>query len=290
MKHHQRGTAVFTALFVVVVASAIAVALMVQQRIDVRRTEQVITNLQSMQYAQGVLYWAEALLTRFSPTSEQQWPLRLPATLIAGQQGLIAGKNSNARSGLVAGEISDASRLVNLNRVLQDPKPLTQLLQNLPQRLDQAQAQTLVRELTHWVSSKQPDNFDEKYLAKQPPYLSAQRYLVSATELRLISGFTSQIVAGLMPNVIAYNPDVTAAPPATPTDAEAAEAQNQAPAPDAAPAPVTTESRVQHGPFYLLRTDVKLGSQQLTLYTLLHRLTVRGKVQVQMVWQSRGTL
>ena len=37
----QSGTAIFTALLVVVVASAVSVGLMVRMRIDLKRTEQI---------------------------------------------------------------------------------------------------------------------------------------------------------------------------------------------------------------------------------------------------------
>lgn len=40
--------------------------------------------------------------------------------------------------------------------------------------------------------------------------------------------------------------------------------------------------------YFLLRTEVNLSNQRLILYSLLHRITIDGKLQITIIWQNHG--
>jgi general secretion pathway protein K len=252
MIRRQRGTAVFTALFVVVIASAITVTALMRQHVDIRRTALILNECQMSQFTAGSLYWAEEMLTTIDTSDIKSWPKELPATLILQKQGVVAAK------------LYDMSQLYNMNSIKTTSKDFVTLMAALPDPVPSNQAQMLATAVTQWISNDNDDknnhtDVDQPYLEKNPPYLAAKQELVSISEVRLISGFTSKIVDQLSPHIIAYSGGIN---------------------------PIKTAS----GPFYLLRTDIKLAEQQLTVFTLLQRLTQDGKVQVNVMWQSRGTL
>lgn len=252
MIRHQRGTAVFTALFVVVIASAISVAALMRQRIDVHRTALILNECQMSQLTSGSLYWAEEILKTIDTSDVTSWPKQLPATLILQKQGVVVAK------------LYDMSQVYNINTIKTTAKDFVELMAKLPEPIPKDQADRLTASLTQWIAtgndvSAHPVDVDQPYLEKKIPYRAAKQELLSITELRLISEFTPQIVDQLSPHIIAYAADIST-------------------------------SKTASGPIYLLRTDIKLDDQQLSVFSLLQRLTQDGKVEVNVLWQSRGTL
>lgn len=238
---NQKGTAVVTALLMVVIAAAIGVSLITFERINLMRTQQIITARQKYYYTQGSLYWAKSVLKKPIPEN-QEWPMVLPTTAIA--QG----------AGRVQAQIIDFSALPNVNS-LTDGQATTEITNALLaiEGVNEEQVQRILGALQSWVAPQSSLEYDEYYLSLSPSYRAAHQPMVSVSELRLLSGMTPEIYDVLRTQISAFPKAGGAA-------------------------------------FYLLTTTVELRDQLLTVYTLLKRTDQQGKVVVEPVWQSRGTM
>ncbi|GEM_PF-5014587 len=149
--HKQSGTAIFMALLVVTIVTAISVVWFMQTRANVRRTQQMLLSEQIYLYAEGVVDWGIGALKIDTTT-----PKILPPTIMTNQ-------------GLISGHIDD-------------------------------------------------------YQKKDPSGADAKLSMASETK-----------------------------------------------------------------EYFILKTNVQLANQHLILYSLLHRTIIDGKVQIGIIWQSRGT-
>lgn len=238
--HKQRGTAVFTALLVVAIAASVAVAIMTQQRIDIRRTEQLLLAEAAREQARGVLFWAMGALKNIENIEQQTWPMLLPTTLLEDKRGVVQG------------QISNFTTLLNANDVESKPTEWMTLLTSLPEPMDQSQAQSLLQAIREWTNSGKT-LADENYLSFKPPYVPAHRPFISISELRLVQGVSAPVYRALSERVAVY-------------------------------------PKGDSGSYFLVRADVLFGQQPLTVYSLLQRTLAEGKVTVNVLWQSRGSL
>ncbi len=71
--------------------------------------------------------------------------------------------------------------------------------------IDHDQALTLAKNVTFWLSfvGMGTNTFDPIYQQKSPPYRAAHRLMISASELRLVDGFNSDLYQALSPYIIA---------------------------------------------------------------------------------------
>ena len=157
-------------------------------------------------------------------------------------------------TGRVQAQIMDYAQLINVNN-LGESEIEEQLLQLLVSSDDisDEQAQSIVAAVKSWISEQQNAQFDDYYLNLTPAYRAAHLPMVSISELRLVSGVTPQIFEFLRNQVAAY--------------------------------PAGDENNL-----YLLSTNIELQGQIFTMYILLQRIEDKGKVQLKVVWQSRGAL
>ena len=92
----QRGVAVLTAMLVVAIGTIIAVNLLWQGTLDLRRTESALAADQGLMFMQGAEAWAADILRQDmvdSPASDnlgEQWATQLPPLPVDG--GTIIGK------------------------------------------------------------------------------------------------------------------------------------------------------------------------------------------------------
>lgn len=196
----QRGTAVITALLMVSIAAAIGVALMTEQKINIRRTQQLKTAQQAYYMSEGALYWAKAVIKDYVPLQQREaqqtggleWPQILPETPILGGQGRVRA------------ELNIASNYINLNNLgsAEDVNKLTELLQGID-GMNQEQVQALIKAIKAWIEPKPTLQLDERYLAQTPPYRAAHQAMQSKSELRLVSGVTPQVYERLKDSVTA---------------------------------------------------------------------------------------
>ncbi len=200
--HRQYGVALITALLVVSLASILAASLLEHLYYDLRRTENIIRadqaelyNANAVQFARGLLRVDRILnneydtLQEYSPQNEQMFPVP---------------------GGGVSAKLLDQQRCFNLNN-LSDSNPSiaqqTIIYRNLLQRLeiDSNLHNTLVDSLIDWldendISEPMGAEFDY-YIGLEQPYRSANQLMITPTELRMVKGYTPQVIESLKPYV-----------------------------------------------------------------------------------------
>lgn len=197
----QRGVALVTALLVVAIATVAAVSMASRQQLDVRRTASLLHGEQAWAYVLGAENWAKVVLRRDAQESQvdtlnEDWSTQPPVSFVEG--------------GSIVGRLLDLQARFNLNNLVQasgaaDPVAVDyykRLLHNL--ELDERLADALVDWIDADINVRFPDGAeDETYLSLETPYRTANRPLADASELRLVKGYTAQVVAKLLPHVVA---------------------------------------------------------------------------------------
>lgn len=196
----QRGVALITALLVVALATTISVAVLWQQHIDMRRTENVLDSGQLRLYLAGVEGWAGKILERDQQEGrvdhlEEDWAYTLPPMPVD--------------HGTLAGSIEDAQARFNLNNVLSEGKVSAEDLAAFRRLLAQFSAPAAIADaLVDWLDADSElfsgqGAEDDAYLGLQPAYRSANQLMVDASELRLVAGMDDELYRQLEPYIIA---------------------------------------------------------------------------------------
>ena len=193
---NQRGTVIFTALFMVAIISSISVALITFQRLDIMRARQIVTTEQAQQYSYGAIYWAisvlknPALVATAEPT---KWPKTIPATLLQGAQGAITA------------ELDYYNNRFNLNELVKAQKitELAKIIQNAGLDFPKDWANEVGQQIMAWINT-QESKYDENYLSHDPPYRMAHMPMVSVSELRLIEGVSAEQYEMISPLLSAF--------------------------------------------------------------------------------------
>ena len=109
-RQQQRGVAILTAMLVVTIGTIIAVNLMWQATLDLRRTEAALAADQGLMFVQGAEAWAADILRQDqvdSPDSDhlsEQWAIELPPLPVDG--------------GVITGRLEDLQARFNLNNLI----------------------------------------------------------------------------------------------------------------------------------------------------------------------------
>lgn len=85
--YKQSGTAIFMALLVVAIVTALASTWFIQTRLTIRYTQELLLSEQIYLYAQGVVAWGVSALK-----NDDIVPKILPKTFIHEKQGIISGR------------------------------------------------------------------------------------------------------------------------------------------------------------------------------------------------------
>jgi len=210
-KHSIRGVALITAMLVTALVSLVALDLAARQRLDVRRTGNLLSYDQSLLYAQGMDAWVTQILIRDRAQGAvdhlgEDWAMRLPPLPVEG--------------GMLAGELIDQQGLYNLNNLLVNNDGTVNPIERdrfrrllavleVPEDLSEALTDSLI----DWIDADQDRRFpggaeDQDYLSAQPPYRAANAPFSSVSELRLVKGFTTEVYRRITPFVTAL-PDRT---------------------------------------------------------------------------------
>jgi len=202
----QRGVALVTALLVVAVATVAAVAMATRQQMDIRRTGGLLHSEQAYAFSLGAESWARVVLARDKRDSKidtlyEDWSTQPPVSVVEG--------------GSITGRILDLQGRFNLNNLVDSNGAADQdaiaRYKRLLRRLELEES--LADALADWIDSnidvRFPDGAeDETYLGVTPPYRAANRLLADVSELRLVKGYTPDIIDKLRPFVAAL-PEVT---------------------------------------------------------------------------------
>ena len=214
VKNRQRGVALITALLVVALATTAAMVMATRLNIDLRRTGNLLNGEQAYAYALAAESWAYVILRRDQSDSAydslgESWATALPPIAVEG--------------GFVNGRIEDLQGRFNVNNlVVDDGEPaeaeaavddeqlayFKRLLDVLD--LEPALAPALIDWLDADINPTFPDGAEEDtYLLAEPPYRAANRRMVHTSELRMVQGFTPEVIAVLEPHVTALPEETT---------------------------------------------------------------------------------
>jgi general secretion pathway protein K len=198
----QRGVAVLIAMLVVTIGTIIAVNLMYQSTLDLRRAEAALAADQGLMYVQGAEAWAADILRQDlvdSPESDnlgEVWATELPPLPVDG--------------GVIQGHLEDLQGRFNLNNLITQRGEENKIARHQFERLlmlldlDPALAGAVVDWLDPDTEQRFPDGGeDATYAQLDPPYRTANTVITSPSELMAVTGFTREMYARLAPYVTA---------------------------------------------------------------------------------------
>ena len=198
-KDCQRGVALITAVLVVALATTAAVAMVSRQQVDIRRTGNLLEMEQALLYAQGAEDWAGQILKQDRVDGQgdhlgEDWATVLPPLPVEGGQ--------------ISGMIEDMQGRFNLTNLLNNGEPSAADLTRFRNLLLALELDPdLSNALIDWMDADDQVRYpggaeDGIYLNRERPYRSANRPMVSASELRLVEGFDEEAVSRLLPHVV----------------------------------------------------------------------------------------
>ena len=196
----QRGVAIVLAMGVVALAALAVTAMMLAQSTWSRETELTADHVQAQSLIHAGVDWSRAVLGNDRRANDvdhlgESWALRLPPMPV--------------ENGELAGYIEDQQGRFNLNNVVKDGKVNVVQLAHFRRLLSLLGLRPeLAGALADWIDADgepqaQGGAEDETYLARQPPYLAANRPLADVAELALVRGYDDGVRARLRPFVTA---------------------------------------------------------------------------------------
>ena len=292
----QRGVALLMAVVMVALATLLAVRLAREGALDQRRTATTLMLEQARQYAAGAEAWASEILREDAARNDQDdftedWARPVPPLPITG--------------GALSGQMEDMQGRFNLNSLVRaDGSADPVAIETFERLLDRLQLDVKwARMFADWLDADTVPDFqrgaeDVIYLAQTPPYRAANGPVSSASELLALPGFSVAEWRVLAPHVTALPVDVRRINLCTATPAVLAALSEEALAFGAAQAlaanrrsgcfPTVEDLRAtlsdaefrrietqvaQSSQWFELRTVVRIGTMEVTLYSLLARGT-----------------
>ncbi|MBI3776216.1 MAG: type II secretion system minor pseudopilin GspK [Gammaproteobacteria bacterium] len=213
--HHstQRGVALITALLVIALVTAAAVAMATRQQLDIRRTANTLQRDQAYVYAEGAEIMARAVLAKDDATNdhkEEDWAK--------------SGVTIPFQGGLLTGTLEDLQGRFNVNNVLKNGTVYTPDVQRLARLLailkgksqktqdddvwKNAEPGDLANAVADWIDGDSivtpPGGAeDSDYLQLERPYRAGNAPMSATSELLLVRGFTPAIYREVAPYVTA---------------------------------------------------------------------------------------
>lgn len=199
--NNQRGVALLTILFMVVIASIMAMGILNQQQRMLREGSLLLRQDQAWVYAKSGEYFLSELLINDAKNSKnndnlsEQWAQPLPPFPV--------------EDGMVSGRLLDQSSRFNLNNLYHDGAPDKEAFEFFERLLKRV---GLPSELAQGVLDWQdPDDTvtgsmgaeDSFYLGQQPGYMAANRAFVQVEELRQVRGFDQRSYQLIAPYITA---------------------------------------------------------------------------------------
>lgn len=313
VKAKEKGTILITTLLLLAVVTIIAIGMAERQQIDIKRTSQLLTAQQAYLYVKPAEIWAfqqlKALPINITPdTPQSQWPEVMPNIDIPG--GMISAILVDAQ-----GAFYNLNNLSNAQNLL----GFSNFLNNLAPDAKSENEKLFIAAIISWLtpSGQQTDTLsDQYYVGLHPPYRAAHRLFVSPSELRLVKGMTTKSYSLLIPYLIALPEqtpvNINTASPTVLTSIGQGFSQSDAQViadlrqqkggfkkvGDFLTLPImqnrnlSTQSYSIESNYFLLKTNILLNHQSLTVYTLFKRTKNESKKtnNIKILWQTRETL
>jgi general secretion pathway protein K len=201
-RRRQRGVAVLTAMLIVTIGTIIAVNLMWQATLDIRRAESALAADQGLMFVQGAEAWAADILRQDqvdSPNSDnlsEQWAIELPALPVDG--------------GTITGKLVDLQGRFNVNNLLKADGTENELARKQFERLlnsldvDPALAGAVVDWLDPDTDMRFPSGGEDvAYSGIDPPYRTANGTITTVSELMAVAGFDRDVYSRVAPYIAA---------------------------------------------------------------------------------------
>jgi general secretion pathway protein K len=259
----QRGVALITALLVVVLATVAAVSMTSRQHLDIRRAGNVLNQDQAWLTVQAAERYALKLLT--GPEAEGDRDLPWEGCLSPVLRVNLADTEMDIW-------VEDMHCRFNLNNLSSGNElavnGFIRLLENLRTEYPELafDPEQVVAAARDWMN---PETDDPVYRLADPPYLSANRMMMVAGEMRLVHGVSAELWEALAPLVTAL--------PAAGTQLDTENAADMLR--EAFPATGAAQTRAT---YYRLGVHAELAGRRLLMCSLLD--TASGRV----VWRLQG--
>ncbi len=211
----QRGVALLTVLFILVLLSTLAVYTAEDESIAIRRAENQRDMAQAQQVALAGELWVAKALERDLLNASSG------VDYLGEEWALLDSRVVKVEDGQMAVQASDESGKFNLNNLLVGKlvptttpieihttwyKYFTRLLANLG--LEEELADAVVDWVDKGDERTAPDGAEDNiYQSFSPPYLAANQPFFSISELSRVEGFDEEILAILRPNISALPVD-----------------------------------------------------------------------------------
>jgi general secretion pathway protein K len=194
----NRGVALLTVLLVVALATTTAVAMASRQQLDIRRTENTLYQGQALMYLYGVESWSQQFLADDRRDNEidhngEDWATRLPPLPVEGGQ--------------VQGFLEDLQGRFNLNTLNQEGDNGKLARERFERLLRQLELNPeMITTIQDWLDTDIEARFpagaeDDFYLGLDPAYRTANRNMLSPSELLLLKDLDKEIYEKLQPFV-----------------------------------------------------------------------------------------
>jgi len=211
----QRGVALITAILIVALASATAIAMVERQQLDIRRTANLLDNDRGYLFSLGAESWVRGILDTDRKDNKidalaEDWAIELPPLTV--------------EDGSVLGRVEDMQGRFNINNLVDNEGKISALDVARFKRLLQAfdLSPDLADAALDWIDKDADSTFpggaeDGEYLGNNIPYRTANALMASPSELLLVKGFTYEAYTQLSPYIAALpertNINLNTAPP-----------------------------------------------------------------------------
>lgn len=196
-RRRQEGVALVTAMLVVAIIATLAAFVASAQQVWLRQAQNLVDRAQADELRIGALRFAAIALTEDAKNNKtddlsEPWAKPLPPLPVEGGYVLIRAEDAQGRFNLnnvVSGGSPSPADIGVYQRLL--------IANDLDPRLSDALVDWI--DADSQVSAAGAEDID--YLSHDPPYRAANLPLSSVDELRLVKGYTAEIVEKLRPFV-----------------------------------------------------------------------------------------
>lgn len=202
---YQKGVALITVMLIVALIAILATQMTARLQLQMQRTTNIGSNQQAYWYAMGAEAFAKSVLKQSFEDNAEVTHL--------GQMWAQGETSFPVDFGEITGEITDLHSCFNLNALRTDNGDNNNTAKKSPARsafeellialniegVGSFEAEYMADALTDWLDENASITGsggaeDNDYAAKEFPYLAANNYLASISELRVIEHFTVNVI------------------------------------------------------------------------------------------------